>query len=52
MDIQGSEQAAIEGLGEIMKGQDEPVVAYESNAMTFEIFGYSIDDIRRRFISL
>jgi FkbM family methyltransferase len=52
MDIEGSELPAIESLGELMKGPDAPVVVYESNGMTFNIFGYTIEKIRRRLESL
>jgi FkbM family methyltransferase len=52
MDIEGSELAAIESLGAFMQGPDAPVVVYESNGMTFNIFGYTIEKIRRRLESL
>lgn len=48
MDVEGSELAAIESLGDLLLGPGAPVVIYESNGMTFEIFGYTIADFRRR----
>jgi FkbM family methyltransferase len=46
MDVEGSELAAIESLGQLLNGPDAPVIIYESNGMTFELFGYTITDIR------
>jgi FkbM family methyltransferase len=52
MDIQGSELAAIESLGRFLRGPKAPIIVYESNGMTFDVFGYTISDIRRRLESL
>lgn len=46
MDIEGSELAAIASLGSLLNGPKAPVLIYESNGMTFELFGYTIQDIR------
>jgi FkbM family methyltransferase len=46
MDVEGSELAALESLGAYLTGDQAPVIVYESNGMTFELFGYSIVDIR------
>ncbi len=48
MDVEGSELAAIDSLGALMTGARAPVLIYESNGMTFELFGYGIEDVRRR----
>jgi FkbM family methyltransferase len=52
MDVEGSELAAIEGLGALLTGPAAPFLVYESNGMTFEMFGYTIVDIRRRLENL
>ncbi len=46
LDIEGSELPALESLGALLTGPRAPVLIYESNGMTFEIFGYSIQDVR------
>ena len=52
MDVEGSELAAIEGLGGLLDGDRAPVLIYESNGMTFEIFGYTIRVLRERLEAL
>ena len=52
IDIEGSELAAIESLGSLLAGERAPVIVYESNGMTFELFGYGIEDVRRRLEAL
>ena len=46
MDVEGSEMAALESLGGYLAREDAPVIVYESNGMTFDLFGYTIADIR------
>jgi len=48
MDVEGSELAAIESLGKYLGGDNAPVIIYESNGMTFEVFGYSIQTMREK----
>jgi FkbM family methyltransferase len=52
MDVEGSELAAIESLGTLLDGDAAPVLIYESNGMTFEIFGYTIRELRKRLEAL
>jgi FkbM family methyltransferase len=52
MDVEGSELAAIESLGDVLASDRAPVVVYESNGMTFEIFGYDIARVRSRLEQL
>jgi len=52
MDIEGSEWAAIESLGDLLDGDRAPVLIYESNGMTFEIFDYTIRQLRERLEAL
>jgi len=52
MDVEGSELAAIEGLAALMTGEKAPVIVYESNGMTFELFGYDIVEVRTRLEEL
>jgi FkbM family methyltransferase len=47
MDVEGSELAALKSMGDFLVRPDAPVIIYESNGMTFELFGYSIADIRQ-----
>ena len=46
MDVEGSELFALRSMSGMLTGPDAPAVIYESNGMTFEIFKYSIFDIR------
>ena len=52
MDVEGSELAAVDSLGRLLEGPAAPVLIYESNGMTFELFGYTIEDMRRRLEQL
>src|SRR5690348_9619937 len=52
IDIEGSELAAIVSLGRYLDAERAPVIVYESNGMTFELFGYSIAHIRARLEAL
>lgn len=52
IDIEGSELAAIESLGRYLDAERAPVIVYESNGMTFELFGYTIGHIRERLEAL
>ena len=52
MDVEGSELAALDSLGAHLAGQAAPLIVYESNGMTFELFGYSIADMRARLEQL
>ena len=48
MDIEGSELSALESMGLLLSGPEAPVLIYESNGMTFELFGYTIEVMRSR----
>ena len=52
MDVEGSELAAVDSLGRLLEGPAAPVLIYESNGMTFELFGYTIETMRRRLEQL
>lgn len=52
MDVEGSELAAIDSMGALLHGDIAPVLIYESNGMTFEIFGYTIRELRERLEAL
>ena len=52
MDVEGSELAAIRSMGALLAGPGAPVVIYESNGMTFEIFGYTVHALRTHLESL
>ncbi len=47
IDVEGSELAALKSMAEFLVRPDAPVIIYESNGMTFNLFGYSISDIRQ-----
>jgi FkbM family methyltransferase len=46
MDVEGSELHALRSMHGFLLRPDAPAIIYESNGMTFELFGYSITDIR------
>ena len=48
MDVEGSELAAVESMGSLLHGPNAPIIIYESNGMTFDLFGYSIEVMRKR----
>jgi FkbM family methyltransferase len=52
MDVEGSELAAVDSLGALLESPTAPMLIYESNGMTFELFGYTIEDMRRRLEQL
>jgi FkbM family methyltransferase len=45
MDVEGSEIAAIDGLGALLSGTDAPVIVYESNAHTLRMFDATPEDL-------
>jgi FkbM family methyltransferase len=45
-DVEGSELRALQGLTSLLIAPDAPAIVYESNPMTSEPFGFSVDGIR------
>jgi FkbM family methyltransferase len=52
MDVEGSEIAAVEGMGALLSAADAPVVVYESNAHTLRMFDATPEDLIRAFVAL
>jgi FkbM family methyltransferase len=47
MDIEGSEAAALRGMGRMLSRADAPVLLYESNGLTLPLYGESVAGLRR-----
>jgi FkbM family methyltransferase len=46
MDIEGSELRAVAGMAHELSGGDGPMLLYESNPLTAELAGYSVEGLR------
>jgi FkbM family methyltransferase len=52
LDVEGSEIAAVKGMGDLLVGPDAPPVVYESNAHTLRMFDATPEDVVAAFAQL